>query len=179
MKTWRSLPVEALLLTAILPLQSAQAAVIYSFETFTRGSGEPYLASFSYVAPDFITSNTLIPTPSNCMVTEPSPSGCGPTQHFYADSTGIAGPLDLYDAVEFSPSFSNYYYYYFQNNAFGAFGTYDTVIFGTDQAARLTISASTSVPIPEPGGWAMMLVGFAVLGAAARRRRLALAVSNT
>jgi hypothetical protein len=98
----------AALVAAILPLQAAQAAVIYAFETFTRGLGDPYLASFSYIVPGFITSNTLIPTPADCAVTMPLQPSCGPTQRFYADSTPLAG-LDAYDAVEFSPEVSNYY----------------------------------------------------------------------
>lgn len=159
MKLVNLFPAAAALLATVVPLQSAQAAVIYTFRSFTEALGQPLLGSFSYTSPNFITTNRDVPTPTNCMVIGRIPS-CGDMQYFWADRQ--AG----YDVIGFSFNQSATAFYYFPDGAFRAFGTYGTVGEGFDYAGILKVS-----PIPEPATWAMMLVGFAAIGATARRRR--------
>jgi hypothetical protein len=71
--------------------------------------------------------------------------------------------------------------YYFADGAFSAPGTYDTVLFGPDQAGRLVVTnmggngggGGGGPVVPEPATWAMMIAGFGLVGGAMRRRRVA------
>lgn len=54
------------------------------------------------------------------------------------------------------------------------FGSIDNLFTGTNggSGAPVTITVSTTAPgvVPEPGGWALMLAGFGLVGTAVRRR---------
>lgn len=52
----------------------------------------------------------------------------------------------------------------------------DLVLFD-DEDAFLTFSASLASVVPEPATWTMMIAGFGMVGAAARRRKVALKVA--
>jgi len=74
---------------------------------------------------------------------------------------------------------SNQYSYYFDPGAFATVGLHTTAMpaLFAGQTATLRVSRATSLAVPEPGTWAMMILGFAGAGAALRaeRRRRALA----
>jgi hypothetical protein len=86
---------------------------------------------------------------------------------FKVDTTEYhgGGSGDIDDAVNFQVSGTGPVYY-FQNGALGAVGTYDSILFGADQQARLTVSQ-----VPEAGTVAMALGGLALLGLVCARRR--------
>jgi hypothetical protein len=75
-------------------------------------------------------------------------------------------------------------FYYFAAGTFGmipapgAAATFSSILLGDEQAATLTIFNNNDPGppgIPEPASWAMLIAGFGLVGAAARRRRLTLA----
>jgi hypothetical protein len=149
---------------------TANAAVKYeftAFSTFPTGVYTSVSGSFTYIAPDFVTSNTFI-APADLASCSASDSVLNPltcsSQGFAFDVSppqttilfGVSGPQDT--------SFD----YYFDPTAFSTVGVHDTVFFGTDQAAQLAVSEVSSVP--EISTWAMMLLGFAGLGCAGYRR---------
>jgi len=124
----------------------AHAGVVYDFtaeSSFFGGTG-----SFRYTAPDFITSNTDVPAASldSCA----SPAGTCGTMQFFADSSVLTGGgPDLYDAIGFTVDLSTAFYY-FDNGIFSTPGSFATVLFGEQQAGRLTVSESGNVPEPAP-----------------------------
>lgn len=141
----------------------AAAAVIYDFTANTSTSGST--GSFRVTTDDFLTTNTSFSVSELdfCIVSE----GDCRSQTFGVGSS--------YDVVVFGAG-SVYSYYYFNPGSFGGVGTYDTVLFGADQAGRLVVSESLSA-IPEPTTWVMMIGGFALAGSAMRRRRPAAAAA--
>ncbi len=145
----------------------AAAAVTYTFEA-SSAFGTPF-GKFVYEAPTFITAETFVPAASltSCTVTSPA-SGftCG-TQRFIPGDPANG----IYDFIGFATQ-NTTTAYYFAPGALGAFGIYETQLFGTDQAARLIVSRSGGPgPVPEPATWAMMIAGFGIMGGAMRYRR--------
>ena len=161
---------------------TANAAVKYEFTAFStiHTSGIAFTSvsgSFTYIAPDFVTSETNIEA-ADCSASDTvlGPVACA-SQEFAFDI--LAPPLNTILAVLFGvitpqdivppPEFPEpYYAFYFDPTAFSTIGVHDTVLFGTAQAAQLVVSEVSSVP--EPSTWAMMLLGFAGLGYAGYRR---------
>ena len=147
----------------------AKAQVTYTFTAISAIPYQPFpdelpfyyvsppLGSFSYTSPTFISSSLSV-TPDELNSCSSSPDPCG-TQGF-----GTGG----YDVI----SFDSFAAYYFAPDSFGADGTYNTVLYGTDQAGTLNVRGAPEVgSIPEPATWAMMLLGFGAIGAAVRRRK--------
>lgn len=62
---------------------------------------------------------------------------------------------------------------YFASDSFQTVGVHETILYGTDQAGRLTVTRNGGGGgvIPEPTTWAMLIAGFGMVGAAIRRRR--------
>ena len=138
--------------------------------------GGPVSGSFSVVLPDFITTNQFVgsviavgTTPDYCMVNVGT--GCGA---FLAieTNTGLGfGPGDKVflrsdNSVIGNSGTSNESRFTFSDNAFNAFGTYTST--GVNVG---TLVVSDAGAVPEPTTWAMMLVGFGLLGGAVRRQR--------
>uniref|UniRef100_UPI003982F4AA PEPxxWA-CTERM sorting domain-containing protein n=1 Tax=Phenylobacterium sp. TaxID=1871053 RepID=UPI003982F4AA len=61
---------------------------------------------------------------------------------------------------------------YFTEGALGAAGVYHAVLLDFDHSIlTVTDNGTGGGGVPEPATWAVMLVGFAGIGAALRRRR--------
>lgn len=149
----------------------ASAQVSYDFTAFSSipVNGETFSGSFSVNLPDFVTGNTTVPLAamSSCTV-DVSPAATASCRQalFLFD---ISPPLvTISFDVETQANVGTGIYYYFESDAFGSVGTHESVLLGRDQAGRLVVTA-----VPEPAQWAMLALGFGVLGLAARRRRMA------
>ena len=75
--------------------------------------------------------------------------------------------------------FSGGIFYYFDTAAFTSTGTFDTVLFGGSQQGRLVVTdiGAATGAVPEPAGWALMILGFGGVGAAVRHRRRGFAIA--
>ena len=150
----------------------ANAAVKYEFTALSTFASGPYTSvsgSFTYIAPDFITSNATVPLAdlSSCSASNSvlGPLSCGDQSFafdvFPPDVTiefGVTGPA--------TTSFD----YYFNSTAFSTIGTHDTVLFGTDQAAELIVSQVAGA-VPEMPTWALLVMGFGGLAGVMSLRR--------
>ena len=160
----------------------ASAAIRYDFTAFSSFGFGPtendhFMGSFSYIAPDFIdppadTTPIFVPVGNltSCSVTSSFGGAVCTDQAFLRnlsdDKTTVSfGVMDA--------NTTNGIYYYFDVGAFTHVGSYDTVIFGADQSGHLDVTrvADTNGGVPEPGVWALMLIGFGGMGAALRARR--------
>jgi hypothetical protein len=155
-----------------LAASPANAAVRYDFQAFSSFPlGEPQdvvTGNFSLTLADFITSSTTVPFAglSSCSATG-SVTGvmlCGEQT-----LSPVEGFNDFVGFGFFQPLGFSAVYYYFTPGALSAVGTYDTVLFGQEQAGRLTVSVVGGA-VPEPGSWAMMIAGFGLVGGVMRRK---------
>lgn len=164
----------ALLASAIAA--PADAAVKYVFTATSSSSlvGEQITnAGFTLVLPDFLTTDTTFPVASmeNCFVAttaQPAGATCGSADLYLSNTYNYIG-LEVNTLL--NPM--TYQYYYFTPGAFGTPGSYEAMVFGEQQGAQLDVSR-VSDAVPEPATWAMMLLGFGLIGGAmrsARRRR--------
>jgi hypothetical protein len=84
----------------------------------------------------------------------------------------IASFSNISDMASFtvSPSEGRWYYHY---EGSGVFGNRDETLGYASAAFTLLAETPVISAVPEPGEWAMMLVGLGVVGALSRRRKLA------
>lgn len=173
----------ALAATVLAP-SAASAAVTYdfagSFEADTDGDevNELYAWTFSFTAPDFINSLTEI-TPLSCTVTG-SFYGCAATQTIdpngetFPSAAGI--PYLGFNVSNLDGSGGGTSFYFFSANAFSQLGAHvaqnppDGSGLGNAGPATLLLSGQVGA-VPEPATWAMLILGFGLIGAAARSRR--------
>jgi hypothetical protein len=73
--------------------------------------------------------------------------------------TQLSAPGDLFSGPASSPTFN--------------LGTFTLSGGFTAGPATLTISQAAVAAVPEPGTWALMLIGFGAIGVSMRRRRVA------
>ena len=158
----------------------ASATVLYEFKAFDLINDDPRFGSisgaFTYSAPTFITSDTTVPVGSLSSCTFNSTAGP-------ATCTDQLINFDIppNDVIEFSGSVQGNdinVFYYFDGTALGTPGVHDSVVFGADQAAELTVSVvGGGSGAPEPAIWIVMLIGFGGLGVVMRLHQRALATS--
>ena len=142
---------------------TANAAIEYeftAFSTFPAGAYTSVSGSFTYIAPDFITSDTRI-DPADL-------ASCSAS-----DSLLLAlslAHLKVFCLMSLPPDHDSFWRnrtarhrVLLDPTAFSTIGVHDTVFFGTDQAAQLVASEASSVP--EMSTWAMLVAGFCTLGA--------------
>ena len=157
--------------TALAFATASQAAVSYEFRWFSDDSYETEWASFTYVAPDFITGGEVVEPAdlANCSASFVYASCASQTLDGDSEAYGEEG----YDVVVFrydQPVASRLRpsVHFFADGALTKAGVYDQI--ASDYISRLTV---TVVPggVPEPATWALMLSGFGLAGAVLRRRR--------
>lgn len=150
----------------------------------------PVSSTFTLVTPDFITNGTF--TPDSCSSDNASLT-CGEMAFDdFANVFDVGGDyLSFgYEYDDGINAFGGTGFYFFAPGAFSAVGAYTTegwpingppiagedngfgCCFGNAGFATLVVSGAPDVgAIPEPGAWAMMILGFGGVGAVLRRRR--------
>jgi hypothetical protein len=172
--------VKAAALAAMMGVAAPAAAVVtYTFEGLSAFEGG-WFGRFVISLTGPVTSDSVFPAAqfTSCEVLSNPDLTCG--DHRFTFTTvaefGVDGNMIEFAANNAGGEVGRSFFY-FQPGAFGANGTYNTIIFGSDQAATLTVSGigggGGPPPIPEPATWAMLIAGFGLTGAAMRRRRVA------
>jgi hypothetical protein len=169
MKTVHKMALRAGLAAMALAMAgSATAAITYKFKA-TSSYGSAY-GSFELTTANFLTGSNIFAPASltNCSVTfSPGSQNCGSQ---LLDTTFYA-PSPFYTTVGFGTDDQSTTYYYFDQGSFSTLGTHESRIFGAEQFATLTVSDFVQTPsVPEPATWAMMIIGFGLVGAGMRRR---------
>ncbi|MBU1374466.1 MAG: PEPxxWA-CTERM sorting domain-containing protein [Alphaproteobacteria bacterium] len=157
---------------------AANAAVTYSFVADSsypnpNQGGLSFIGSFVFTVDDYITASQTIASAdlTSCTVTasDGSATACG-DQFLAVDPIGDVVQLTYNGDVVGSGSVN----YFFDPGTFAQNGTYETVFFGADQHATLSITGSAGPGdpsvAPEPSTWALMIGGFGLAGSALRRR---------
>jgi hypothetical protein len=151
---------------------AANASVIYNFQAFSSyddGIGN-INGSFQLTVPSFITTNAAF-TPSQ-LDSGNINGNPGLTLGDVGFNPNAFGN-NAYDMISFGGTAginTVSMYYYFDLGAFSKVGTYDTIEFGTDQAARLVVS-NTDTTVPEPCTFFLLGVGLGGLGFWRRKKR--------
>lgn len=155
--------------SAIAP---ASAAVRYDFQAFSSLPvgipGDIVSGSFSLTVNDFISGTIFVPASelTSCTATG-SVSGTMPCDVQMLENFSFSSAVFF---GFFNPQGNASVAYYFTPGVLSKVGTYDSIDLGPAQAARITVSLVGGA-VPEPGTWAMMLMGFGAIGGALRHRR--------
>lgn len=163
---------------AIAAAVPAAAMVTYAFEGLSAFAGNNY-GRFSITLPDYVSATSVFPASqfSSCEVLSNPQLSCGAHGFTFATVSTFGINSNMIEfAVTDGQSELNRTFFYFELGAFAADGVYDNIIFGSDQAGRLTVSSGGGgggggPVIPEPATWALLISGFGVVGAALRRQR--------
>ncbi|WP_431052486.1 PEP-CTERM sorting domain-containing protein [Roseateles sp. L2-2] len=139
---------------------AAHADVVYSFTANSSYNGFG-TGAFTFTVPTFISTPDHIPLASLDSCTS-STGTCGASQGFLS--------MSGYDTVGFMPDNSTTIFYYFDAGVFSQFGTFETVLFGSDQHGTLTIASVDAADVPEPASIALAVMALGAVGAARRRR---------
>jgi len=174
MSSYRAAAIAALSLGAGLAgAPASQAAVVYNFERLAIPDAQVGAMSFQYTSADVILTDRFVDVADLdfCDV-DPSEGVCTGVM-FIVDTTGFTS-TDAYDGINVVTDWGASGFY-FDNGAIGAPGVH-LGSFSAGQRLTVTVSPDTTSPTPEPATWALMLSGFGAVGAALRRRRLAVVV---
>jgi hypothetical protein len=176
-------------LLAGLAATAASAAVRYEFTAYSTfpsaffvfgANPESVTGSFTVEVPSYIGADTTF-APADLVSFSATGSLTGVLT---AGSQAFTLSGDFEDSVTFRfvggpDSFEAGAAYYFADGAFSAPGTYDTVLFGSDQAGRLVVTdlggngggGGGGPVVPEPATWTMLIAGFGLVGGMLRRQR--------
>lgn len=163
---------------------AADAAVTYTFNgsyTTDRNSNNDPIASqtatFTFTVPTFLSGYNDV-TPSSCQTNDVR-FVCGLTQRLEAYPTGfgsaVGGDYVGLNLANADGSGLGTGFYFFRSGALSAAGTYSNEGYpnpggGYGNAGAATLLVSEFGAVPEPATWAMMIVGFGMIGFAMRRR---------
>lgn len=151
---------------------SASAAVLtWTLQDVTFVDGATATGWFSY--------DTDIKKALNWDITT-APGAVAPGTN-YQPSTGNAGSelYGLHDNIMFRPSVGGYLYLHFVGPLTAAGGTVNLLTVSSPEGSieaftpgvsRAVRSGSAVAVVPEPGTWALMILGFGAAGASLRRR---------
>ena len=152
----------AFLLLAIFGAGTAQAVVLYQFETY-------YSISDFYYS-DFLSGNAAIPLEADC-ITRSNASPCTLGSLMFGNGgraclTNIANCQTAYTV-------SDYDIYGRHFNAFGTYLPYMLDHVGTVGTRNdgLLLTVIQLEAVPEPATWALLMIGFLSVGALLRRRQ--------
>ena len=158
----KSILIACLCLSSAFVCAPASAAVIYELEW----SGQPVI-TFTLETPDYVLKNRTIRSASTL-------TSCysiyGTCSGFYFDEISFNG--GLLDSLSFfsrTPRGAGVTtQLQFANGAFSKVGTHQEFF---NRGASLKISnTNIAAPVPEPATWALMLLGFAAVGSAMRKK---------
>ncbi len=141
---------------------SADAAVTYSFftnEPFAGGPLEFTLTADNYITDGWIQRSAL--TSATASIQRVRFEASCPQR----GSASLCDQISVFAETGFGTTVA---YRYFNDGALSAAGSYTDKQSST--GANLTVSTSVSSAVPEPATWAMMIVGFSVIGFSIRRR---------
>lgn len=142
-----------LVATAVLCVQPASAATMFTRMDITvqPNDGPAGYSAFKF-AGELTTDRLLVPTVR---------MGTGPQVAYALLDVSPVG----YDRFTFVPG--NTYVFDFVDGAFFTTGTYHSL--GDFNGASATLNVVTGL-VPEPATWALMVIGFGIVGAAMRAR---------
>jgi hypothetical protein len=142
----------------------ANASIVYNFEAFSS-YGPLQSGSFQYTSPTFVAGpiTTVSANQLDYVQTIP-PTEVGTQVVFYQDNSAFSTG-GTYDVLSFGP----WWLYYFEADAFDQVGIYDTVVLGSEQAGRLTVT-DDSASVPEPSTLLLLGAGFAGVGFLRRKK---------
>jgi hypothetical protein len=159
-------------LAAIVGATPASALIRYDFTAlssfvFDDPAGS-VMGGWTYIAPTYVVGDADIPLAdlvSCTAVSSLGPTSCTDQFFFASPAFGQADTVAIgFGTTNVEPL------YYFADGAFSAPGTYNTTLFGTDQQGILVVTDLGKGTVPEPASWALMIVGFGLVGGAMRRR---------
>lgn len=166
---------------------SANAAVRYDFATLAPYDVSAYSpqgsvsASFSYTSANFINlglPNYLFIPPSGLgSCTASNSSGPAACDYTIFQRSYVTSPYLVFNQIQFTVAGSGNIVganAYFADGSFTKAGTYFTLPATTidGPSARLIVTDLNASAVPEPTSWAMMIIGFGVIGSAMRRKKV-------
>lgn len=149
------------------------AAVTYIFEGRSAFPGGNF-GTFEITLPEPVTSNSVFALSkfTSCAVLSDPNLSCGDHRFTFTTAAEFGTEGNMIEFAVLDGGFEiNRTFFYFAPGAFGKDGVYENIVFGDFQGGTLRVSGAGVPAVPEPTTWAMLILGFAMVGAAQRNRR--------